>query len=90
MLLALLTSLCAFTGTLTLPPSSAADVHAIAVTSDTASARTSSPDIDNWFADLITLNPTATVVTAGQAIAVSRTGGLTLPPGPVPTGVTLN
>lgn len=57
---------------------------------ETASTRISTPENQRWFSDLIALNPTATVVVVGQGIAVSRTGGLVLPAGPVPGNVTLN
>lgn len=56
---------------------------------ETAWTRESSPEIENWFSQLIALNPGCTVVIIGNGISVSKNGGLVLPPGPVPDGVNL-
>ncbi|MFK7739235.1 MAG: hypothetical protein AB8H80_02840 [Planctomycetota bacterium] len=59
-------------------------------TSDTAVTRVYTPANEAWFSELIDLNPSATIVVRGQGIAVSRSGGLTLPAGPLPPTVTLS
>lgn len=53
----------------------------------TAWTRSTSAAADAWFSQLISLNPGCTVAVNGSGIVVSKVPALTLPPGPVPTGV---
>ncbi|MCR9248379.1 MAG: hypothetical protein NXI31_25400 [bacterium] len=54
---------------------------------ETASTRIATPENEQWFSELIDLNPGCTVVVVGHGIAVSKTGGLTLPAGDPPADV---
>ncbi|MFK7742136.1 MAG: hypothetical protein AB8H80_17605 [Planctomycetota bacterium] len=56
---------------------------------ETAFSRESTPENEQWFSELIALNPNCTVVIVGHGIAVSQEGGLTLPRTPRPGNVNL-